>query len=77
MFFTEVVYRAPHFKLEHLQNFPDIPVRQDSQIPAKLLDWHYLDARSLQPLSLLATLTSLDLDMAYFRVGISSLSPSD
>jgi hypothetical protein len=68
-FFVQVVERAPSFQLEHLQNFP--PLDHDFGV---IVSWPpeatiFLDARSFQPLSSLATLTSLDLDFNHLSYG--------
>ena len=67
--FRHVVRRAPDFKLEHLQNFPPLESHRYQAPYPKYDEFYFIDARTFSPLALLPTLTSIDLDMAYFRHG--------
>jgi hypothetical protein len=69
--FSAVTKRAPHFQLEHLQNFPPLD-HEIGPFPLSLPgETYFLDARSFQPLSSLLSLTSLDLDFNYLKGGNS------
>jgi hypothetical protein len=61
--FRHVAVEAPDFQLQHLQNFPP------TEFAACHSNFCFEDARAFQPLSVLPTLTSIDLDMAYFTLG--------
>lgn len=71
-FFTQIAKRAPHFQLEHLQNFPPLDHDTGPFRATGMPGWKiFLDGRCFQPLSTLCSLTSLDLDFNYLFYGKS------
>lgn len=69
-FLLSLVEQAPQFQLSHLQNlsFVDSTIYGLSIPPPYQMG--FLDARTIQPLSWLASVSSIEIDMAYCQIGI-------